>query len=32
MGAERASTIWIENFWRALDRMYGSGNLLSEPS
>lgn len=29
MGTPRASAIWIENFWKALDRMYGGGNLLS---
>ena len=28
MGNEEASAIWIENFWKALDRMYGWGNLL----
>jgi len=27
-GTERASGIWIENFWKALDRMYGGGNLV----
>lgn len=28
MGTESASAIWIANFWKALDRMYGGGNLL----
>ena len=32
MGTERASSIWIESFWKALDRMYGGGNLLPQPS
>ncbi len=27
-GTSRASQIWIESFWKALDRMYGGGNLL----
>lgn len=30
LGQDRASAIWIENFWRALDRMYGGGNLLDQ--
>ncbi|MBX3395569.1 MAG: hypothetical protein KF841_09400 [Phycisphaerae bacterium] len=29
MGTDEASRIWIENFWKALDRMYGGGNLIS---
>lgn len=29
MNTEQASAIWIENFWKALDRMYGGGNLLA---
>lgn len=29
LGTDEASHIWIENFWKALDRMYGGGNLLS---
>ena len=28
MGTQEASAIWIRNFWKALDRMYGGGNLL----
>ena len=28
LGTARASAIWIESFWKALDRMYGGGNLL----
>jgi len=28
LGTPRASTVWIESFWKALDRMYGGGNLL----
>lgn len=28
LGAARASLTWIESFWKALDRMYGGGNLL----
>jgi len=28
MGTERASEIWLESFWKALDRMYGGGNLV----
>ncbi len=32
MGTDRASAIWIENFWKALDRMYGGGNLLEPGS
>lgn len=27
-GGELASLTWRENFWKALDRMYGGGNLL----
>jgi hypothetical protein len=29
-GTERASAVWLANFWKALDRMYGGGNLLAE--
>lgn len=29
LGTARASSIWIDSFWKALDRMYGGGNLLS---
>ncbi|MCH7872741.1 MAG: hypothetical protein IID33_13675 [Planctomycetes bacterium] len=28
LGQDRASAIWIANFWKALDRMYGGDNLL----
>ncbi len=28
MGQDKASRIWIENFWKALDRMYGGNSLL----
>lgn len=28
LGTDEASAIWIRNFWKALDRMYGGGNLL----
>lgn len=27
LGTAAASQRWIENFWKALDRMYGGGNL-----
>jgi hypothetical protein len=27
LGTERASAIWIANFWKALDRMFGGGHL-----
>lgn len=30
LGTPRASTIWLESFWKALDRMYGGGNLLPD--
>ena len=29
IGTEEASRIWLDNFWKALDRMYGGGNLIS---
>lgn len=29
LGTEKASTIWIANFWKALDRMFGGGHLLN---
>ena len=32
LGTDRASAIWMENFWKALDRMYGGGALLSAAS
>ncbi|HPF39066.1 MAG TPA: hypothetical protein P5081_06515 [Phycisphaerae bacterium] len=28
MGTAEASRIWLASFWKALDRMYGGGNLL----
>ena len=28
LGTLRASELWIASFWKALDRMYGGGNLL----
>ena len=28
LGPERASALWLERFWKALDRMYGGGNLV----
>ena len=30
VGTARASDGWINSFWRALDRMYGGGNLLPD--
>lgn len=30
LGTARASETWIQSFWKALDRMYGGGNLLPE--
>lgn len=30
MGADAASAIWLRSFWKALDRMYGGGNLLTD--
>lgn len=32
LGTARASQIWIESFWTALDRMYGGGSLLGPES
>jgi hypothetical protein len=29
VGPEKASAIWIGNFWKALDRMFGGGHLVS---
>lgn len=29
-GTEEASAIWLTNFWKALDRMYGGGNLVRD--
>lgn len=31
LGAPEASAIWIRNFWRALDRMFGGNVLLNYP-
>jgi len=28
LGAEEASAIWIDNFWKALDRLFGNGHLI----
>jgi hypothetical protein len=28
LGTPRASEIWIANFWKALDRMFGGGHLV----
>jgi hypothetical protein len=30
MGTARASELWLAAFWKALDRMYGGGNLLPD--
>lgn len=30
MGTKQASEIWLASFWKALDRMYGGGNLLPD--
>lgn len=30
LGTAKASSIWLANFWTALDRMYGGGNLLRD--
>ncbi len=27
-GTEEASAIWIDNFWKALDRLFGTGHLV----
>jgi hypothetical protein len=33
LGTEEASAIWLANFWKALDRMFGGGHLVGfEPS
>lgn len=29
LGTEAASAIWLDNFWKALDRMFGGGNLVN---
>lgn len=30
LGTRRASAIWLESFWKAIDRMYGGGNLIPD--
>lgn len=30
LGTHRASRLWLESFWKALDRMYGGGNLIPD--
>jgi len=30
LGTERASALWLTSFWKALDRMYGGGNLQTD--
>lgn len=32
LGAEEASRIWIRNFWKALDRLFGGGHLCNCPN
>ncbi|HEX6107532.1 MAG TPA: hypothetical protein VFZ26_18225 [Gemmatimonadales bacterium] len=33
LGTEEASAIWLANFWKALDRMFGGGHLVGyDPS
>lgn len=33
LGTEEASAVWLANFWRALDRMFGGGHLVGfDPS
>lgn len=32
LGNDGASGVWISNFWKALDRMYGGSNLRAEAS
>jgi hypothetical protein len=29
IGSEAAGAIWIASFWKALDRMFGNGNLIN---
>ncbi|HNR31648.1 MAG TPA: hypothetical protein PKI11_12230 [Candidatus Hydrogenedentes bacterium] len=31
LGNRKASEIWIRNFWKALDRMFGAGVLMNVP-
>jgi hypothetical protein len=28
LGAEEASALWLDNFWKALDRLFGGGHLV----
>lgn len=28
LGSEEASAVWLDNFWRALDRLFGGGHLV----
>ena len=28
LGNEEASAIWLDNFWKALDRLFGTGHLV----
>ena len=30
-GPEKASRLWVHNFWKALDRMFGGGYLVDYP-
>ncbi len=33
LGTEEASAVWLANFWKALDRMFGGGHLVGyDPS
>ena len=33
LGTEEATTVWLANFWKALDRMFGGGHLVGfDPS
>jgi hypothetical protein len=33
LGIEEATTVWLANFWKALDRMFGGGHLVGyDPS
>jgi hypothetical protein len=33
LGSEEATTLWLANFWKALDRMFGGGHLVGyDPS
>jgi len=33
LGTEEASAVWLANFWKALDRMFGTGHLVGyDPS